>query len=69
MYRTLNWRLYLHLLINHISKLSFMLSLICVLLLLPFRLACLIDAEDVVTVLGICLMSMYFLYFGRFVTF
>jgi hypothetical protein len=65
LYRT-NWKFYLLLLLKHTSKMLFILSLVCVLLLLPARLACLVDLEEILTVLGIILMSTYFLYFGRF---
>jgi hypothetical protein len=66
LYRT-NWKFYLLLLLKHTTKMLFILSLVCVLLLLPMRLSCSIDAEEILTVLGIVLMSTYFLYFGRFI--
>ena len=47
------------------TKIFFIFSLVCILLIVPFRLTCNTDGEDVLVVLSIILECVYFLYFAR----
>lgn len=60
------FNVYIRILFSNTTKLLFILSLICVVLIVPFRLACNTFAEDMLLTGGIALMSAYFIYFARF---
>jgi len=56
---------YVQSLLHDLSKLFFVLSLLCVMAILPARLACWTELEDYLTMIGVLLMSSNFLYFSR----
>lgn len=57
--------MYVKTLLFNPSKVLFILSLLCWLLIIPMRLSCNTYAEDVLTVLAIITQSTYILYLGR----
>ena len=57
--------IYIDMLIENTTKFIFLLSLICILLMVPMRISCIPEGEDYLMVISIILMSMYFLYFAR----
>lgn len=63
----LNQKLYVYvtMMMENSSKFIFILALICVLLMVPMRISCMPEGEDILLVISIIFMSCYFLYFGR----
>ena len=56
---------YFETILQKLSKAFFIISLICVLLIVPMRLTCNTYGEDILCVLAIISMSIYFIYFAR----
>ena len=62
---TQGFKLYSQTLLFNPTKILFLISLVCTLLIIPMRFTCSHKAEDVLNVLAVVLMGTYILYLGR----
>lgn len=62
---TQGFKLYSQTLLFNPTKILFLISLVCTLLIIPMRFTCCHKGEDVLNVLALVLMATYILYLGR----
>ena len=59
------WRLFLETLLANPTRIIFLLALLCIILVVPFRYTCNVHGEDILVSLALIMLSVYAMYFGR----